>query len=107
MPTGSAVPPTDAHPAPRPVTSLPPALTSFVGREHEVETIASLLGSGGARLVTLTGPAGVGKTRLALAVGECLMGQFADREVFVDLAPVLDPALVVGTIAHTLGVRES
>jgi predicted ATPase/DNA-binding NarL/FixJ family response regulator len=86
---------------------LPASLTSFVGRDGEVADVVSLLGEGGARLVTLTGPGGVGKTRLAVRVAEELSPALADGAVFVALASVLDPALVVPTVAHALGVRHS
>lgn len=80
-------------------------LTSFVGREHEVAAVAALL-RGEQRLVTITGPGGVGKTRLALAVASALDGSplFPDGDVFVGLASVADEALVVPTIARALGV---
>jgi predicted ATPase len=61
----------------------------------------------GARLVTLTGPGGSGKTRLAQAIGSELLDQFPDGVFFVDLAPVRDPAYVVSTIAHVVGIREA
>ena len=83
----------------------PSPLTSFIGREHEVAAVAALL-RGGQRLVTITGPGGVGKTRLALAVASALDGSplFPDGDVFVGLASVADEALVVPTIARALGV---
>ena len=83
----------------------PNPLTSFVGREREVEQICALLQRRGVRLVTLTGPGGVGKTRLALRVAEALGTDFADGVAFVPLAPITDPNLVCPTIAHALGVR--
>jgi predicted ATPase len=86
---------------------VPPVpLTSFVGREHEIAILTSLLRHGGARLVTLTGPGGVGKTRLALRVIEEQGADFADGVAFVSLAPLTDPDLVVATIASIVGVRE-
>ena len=59
------------------------------------------------RLLTLTGPGGVGKTRLALAVAEQLLDAFAHGQFFVNLAPITDPALVVPAIAQALGVRPA
>ena len=85
-------------------SNLPAQLTSFVGREAEVAARRTLLA--GTRLLTLTGPGGTGKTRLALRVAGEVSGEFADGTFFVDLAPVSDPALVIPTIAATLGVRE-
>jgi predicted ATPase len=92
--------------------SLPVPLTSFIGREREL-TAASLLLAGGTRLLTLTGPGGCGKTRLALAIAE-RMGQgdgdaraYPDGVAFVDLSPIADPDLVAATVAQALQVRET
>ncbi|MDP8908195.1 MAG: AAA family ATPase, partial [Chloroflexota bacterium] len=85
--------------------ALPRPLTSLVGREREVTAVRALLGRDGVRLVTLTGPGGVGKTRLALRVAEDL-ADFPDGIWFVALAPVRDPTLVAPTIAQALGVRQ-
>src|SRR5919201_6445582 len=79
---------------------LPVYLASFVGREAELEAVRALLEA--ARLVTLTGPAGVGKTRLAVRVAAALQGRHRDGTSFVPLAPVADPGLVVQAIAQTL-----
>jgi predicted ATPase/DNA-binding CsgD family transcriptional regulator len=90
---------------PRP--HLPVPLTSFVGREREVTAVADLLRRPGVRLVTLTGPGGVGKTRLAIRVAAEVAEVFPDGVWFVALAPVRDPNLVAPTIAKTLEVRET
>lgn len=87
-------------------TNLPAPLTAFVGRNRELEEIATLLGREGLRLLTLTGPGGSGKTRLTLRVAADLLEGFPDGVVLVELAPVDDPALVVSAVAHALGVRE-
>jgi predicted ATPase/DNA-binding CsgD family transcriptional regulator len=79
-------------------------VSSFVGREQALVELHQLLGS--ARLVTLTGPGGVGKTRLALQVASRLGDDFADGVFFVSLAPIVDAALVTPAIAQVLGVRE-
>ncbi len=89
---------------PVPSHNLPRHLTSFVGREQEIVEVARLLA--GARLVTLTGTAGCGKTRLALRVAGDLLGACADGVRLVDLAPLSDPALVPRAVALVLGARE-
>lgn len=90
--------------APRPALPVPP--TPLVGREHEAAAVTDALG-GDVRLVTLTGPGGVGKSRLALEVATQLAPRFRDGARFVELAAVTDPALVAGTLARALGLRES
>jgi phosphohistidine swiveling domain-containing protein len=85
--------------------NLPLPLTPLVGRELERETLSQLLRHPGVRLLTLTGPGGIGKTRLALQAGSDLAGEFADGVSFVSLAPLSDPELVIPTIAHALEVR--
>jgi predicted ATPase len=88
-----------------PAHSLPPQLTDFVGREAELADVARRLAAG-ARLVTLTGAGGSGKTRLALEVAGRARPDFAGGERFVDLAPLADPALVPQALATSLGVPE-
>ena len=86
--------------------NLPVQPTLLIGREQEVTVVRRLLLTEGIRLVTLTGPGGVGKTRLGLQVAAELADRFADGEFFVNLSSVNDPALVVSTIAQTLGIQE-
>ena len=83
-------------------TNLPLQLSSFVGRAAEVEAVAALLVEH--RLVTLTGVGGVGKTRLALAVGAEVLPRFADGVWVVELAPLAHDEMVLATIAEVLGV---
>ena len=84
--------------------NLPQQFTSFVGRERERGEALRLLS--GPRLLTLTGPGGIGKTRLSLQVAADVMDAYPDGTWFVDLAPVMDPALVPQTVARVLGVQE-
>jgi predicted ATPase/serine/threonine protein kinase/DNA-binding CsgD family transcriptional regulator len=86
--------------------NLPVQLTPFIGREQEVTAVCDLLRREEVHLLALTGPGGTGKTRLALQVAAELSDLFADGAFFVNLAPISDPALVVPTIAETLGIRE-
>jgi predicted ATPase/DNA-binding CsgD family transcriptional regulator len=85
---------------------LPVPRTSFVGREREVAAVVDLLKQDDVRLVTLTGPGGAGKTRLAVRVAEVVAPRFADGVVFIALASLADAALVLPTVARTFGVRE-
>ncbi|HEX2025524.1 MAG TPA: AAA family ATPase, partial [Actinomycetota bacterium] len=85
-------------------TNLPPERTSFIGRDRELAEVGQLLDR--ARLVTLTGPGGTGKTRLALGVAARLLDRFPDGVFVVDLSAVTDPAVVPSAIATVLGVRE-
>ena len=86
-------------------SNLPVPLTSFIGRAKELQEIARLLSS--SRLLTLTGPGGVGKTRLAIQTANDAIEKFKDGVWWIDLAPLMDDALVPQTVAHALGVRES
>ena len=86
------------------VHGCPAVLTSFVGRERAVGEVAGLLE--GSRLVTVTGPGGVGKTRLAEEVAGRVAARFADGVWLAELAAVRDPAQVASAAAVTLGVRE-
>jgi non-specific serine/threonine protein kinase len=85
-------------------TVLPAQLTSFIGREQEIHEIVQLLHV--ARLVTLTGVGGCGKTRLALEVARQVHGQYGDGVWFIELASLADPALVPQAVAASLGIRE-
>ena len=85
---------------------LPVPPTPLVGRRLELAAVSALFRDEGARLVTLTGPGGTGKTRLGLAVAHELEPELRDGALFVSLAPVSDPELLVPTIAEALDVRE-
>lgn len=86
--------------------SLPLQPTSFIGRQQEVEEIKTLLDRDEVRLLTLTGPGGVGKTRLAVRIAKEVAPRFSDGVIFVSLASLADPGLVPATIAGALDVRE-
>jgi predicted ATPase/class 3 adenylate cyclase len=85
--------------------NLPAQLTSFVGREADLAAVGDLLER--ARLVTLTGPGGTGKTRLATQVAAERLSRYADGAYLVELAAITDPELVPSAIAEALGIRES
>lgn len=91
-----------------PVDRLPPTATPFIGREAELAALAVLLESPDVRLLTVLGPGGMGKTRLAIAAGALQRDRqprrFADGVVFVDLAPVPDAGFIVPAIANALGI---
>jgi non-specific serine/threonine protein kinase len=88
-------------------STLAAPISSFIGREQEIASLVALLQQDGVRLVTLTGPGGVGKTRLALQVVGRLECDFADGITTVSLAPVADSSLVIGAIAHAIDVSPS
>src|SRR5256712_5127119 len=87
-------------------STLPIQRTTFIGRGHEVAAAGKLLLREDVRLVTLTGPGGIGKTRLGLRIAEVVPEQFAAGVLFVPLAPVTDPRLIAHIIAQTLWLRE-
>ena len=106
----------DAHIFPAPPNNLPLQLNSFIGRDTEIAELVRLLSPATinagsdpklkSRLITLTGPGGVGKTRLAIQAAIHLMEKFPDGVWMIDFAPLVDPALVPQTVAATLGLRE-
>jgi non-specific serine/threonine protein kinase len=96
--------PAPVAPSPRRTGTLPTPLTSFVGRKRAIADVARLIGE--ARLVTLAGPGGVGKSRLALRVAADRAAAFPDGVRFVDLAPLTDETLVPAAVASAVGASE-
>jgi predicted ATPase/transcriptional regulator with XRE-family HTH domain len=103
---GSARPSALTDPHDDPGGSLPLSLTPLVGRDGEMDALRQWLGDGITRLITLAGPGGVGKTRLALDLGRSLAQDESFRVVFVPLAAIRDPAFVAPAIAEALGLTE-
>src|SRR5579859_4390563 len=83
--------------------NLPAQLSSFVGRQREMAQIGELLAN--ARILTLTGPGGIGKTRVALALAETMLQDYADGVWLVELAALADSSFVTAAVAHVFGVR--
>jgi predicted ATPase/transcriptional regulator with XRE-family HTH domain len=104
--------PTEAPEQPVPALQQPPGnlpvpLTRLIGRKQDLAAVRNALLRGETRLLTLIGPPGIGKTRLSIAIAHDVRAAFADGTHFVALAPIADPALVIATIAQTLGVKET
>lgn len=89
-----------------PSSSLPTQLTPFIGRRHELRELRAALSQQSVRLLTLTGPGGAGKTRLAVQVAEDVSGHFPDGVFFVSLGSLGDPSRAPPSIASALGIRE-
>src|SRR5579864_9501210 len=85
---------------------LPARPHVLIGRDDDLEVSCALILRGDVRLVTVTGPPGVGKTRFAIELASCIASEFDDGAVFVDLAPLRDSALVLDAVAQALGVLD-
>ena len=88
-------------------STLPAPLTPLIGRESEVDDLERMLRMPAIRMLTLTGPGGIGKSRLAIAGAERVGDEFTGGVIFVDLAPVREASLVINAIAAALGVRDT
>jgi predicted ATPase/DNA-binding XRE family transcriptional regulator len=95
------------HSSPPGAPTIPVPATRLVGREQELDEISLLLSGDDCRLLTLVGPGGVGKTRLALAVAADAQSRLAGHVLWVDLAPVVDPRLIAAAIADRIGIVQT
>ncbi len=95
------------HPPALPVPNLPTPLTPLLGRDTEIAILTQLLTRPDLRLLTLVGPPGIGKTRLALQTSVEIAPHFADGVTFVDLAPVKAPDLLLSTLTQALGLPDT
>lgn len=105
--TAPRIPTSDAHSLTQSnLSHFPGANSSIIGRDSEIMALHHILASGAPRLMTLIGPGGVGKTRLAIAAAEEMGQTFPNGRYFVSLASIVDPALVLPTLAQTLDIKE-
>jgi predicted ATPase/transcriptional regulator with XRE-family HTH domain len=104
---GRAAPTPTTAPTRPVIDTLPLPTSPIIGRDDELAIAVGLLRSGDARLVTVTGPGGVGKTRLSLEIARTLAPEMVDGGAMVELGPIADPSLVVPAVAATLGLRET
>ncbi len=86
---------------------FPRPLTLLIARDRELAAVVSLVRDPAVRLLTLTGPGGVGKTRLAIEAATVVASDFPDGVIFIDLSPVRNPGLVMSTIADCFGLRDT
>jgi len=94
------------EPRSRPTAPLPRPTTRLIGRDTDVAQVLDLLVDPDVRMVTIVGPGGIGKSRLAVAVAEGAKQRYPDGVVYVELASLREPSLVLPTIAKTLGIEE-
>jgi predicted ATPase len=93
-------------PRPAALRPLPRPVTRLIGRDTDVARVLDLLGDPEVRMVSIVGPGGIGKSRLALAVAEGARARCPDGIVYIDLAPLAEPSLVLPTVAKSLGIEE-
>jgi predicted ATPase len=98
--------PMPAEPHRSRVAPLPRPATRLIGRDRDLARVLDLLLDPNVRMVTIVGPGGIGKSRLALAVGDRARERYPDGIVYIDLAPLTEPSLVIPTLAKSLGVEE-